>query len=52
MGADRAPDVAVLRAGAIYVVGERLKLDGAVGVGLTRDSPDVLITVGMTISLF
>ena len=52
VGADRAPDVAVLRAGAIYVVGERLKLDGAVGVGLTRDSPDVLITVGMTISLF
>ena len=52
VGADRAPDLAVLRAGAIYVVGDRLKLDGAVGVGLTRRSPDVLVTVGLTISLF
>jgi hypothetical protein len=52
VGADRAADVAVLRVGAIYAIGARLKLDGAVGVGLTRGSPDVLVTVGMTISLF
>lgn len=52
VGADRGRDLAVLRGGAIYVVGAGLQLDGAVGVGLTRDSPDVLITVGMTISLF
>lgn len=52
VGADRAADVAVLRAGAIYAVSDRLKFDGAVGVGLTRGSPDVLITIGMTISLF
>lgn len=52
VGADRAPDLTVLRVGAIYAIGARLKLDGAVGVGLTRGSPDVLITVGMTISLF
>lgn len=52
VGADRAPDVAVLRAGAIYAIGARLKLDGAVGVGLTRASPDVVTTLGVTISLF
>ena len=52
VGADRAADVAVLRVGAIYAVGARLKLDGAVGVGLTRGSPDVLTTLGITISLF
>lgn len=52
VGAVRAADVAVLRAGVIYVVGDRVKLDGAVGVGLTRESPDVLVTVGVTIFLF
>ena len=46
------PDTVVLRAGAVYAITDRIKLDGAVGVGVTRESPDVLITVGVTIALF
>ncbi len=38
----------VARAGAIYSLSERVKMDGAVGVGLTRNSPDVTATVGVT----
>ena len=45
-------DTYVLRAGSVYAVHERVKLDGAVGVGLTRESPDVIVTVGVTIALF
>jgi hypothetical protein len=39
---------AVLRAGAIYAITDRIRLDGAVGVGLTRNSPDVTATLGVT----
>ena len=52
LGHERAPDAVVLRAGAVYAITDRIKLDGAVGVGVTRQSPDVLITVGVTIALF
>lgn len=47
-----APDTIVLRAGSTWAVTDRIKLDGAVGAGLTRESPDVLITIGVTIILF
>lgn len=49
---DRTPDTIVLRAGTIYAITERVKLDGAVGIGATRDSPDVVVTFGVTIALF
>jgi hypothetical protein len=38
----------VLRAGAVYAITDRIRLDGAVGVGLTRNSPDVTATLGVT----
>ena len=47
-----APTVAVLRVGATYSLTPRIKLDSAVGVGVTRASPDVTVTVGTTIALF
>lgn len=52
LGHEHAPDTVVLRAGAVYAITDRIKLDGAVGVGVNRDSPEVLITVGVTIALF
>lgn len=45
-------DTAVIRAGATYAVHPRVRLDAAVGFGVTRDSPDVLVTFGATIYLF
>jgi hypothetical protein len=51
-GVHRTPDTIVLRAGSTWAVTDRIKLDGAVGAGLTRDSPDLLITVGVTVLLF
>jgi hypothetical protein len=47
-----APDVAVLRVGAVYPLSRRIKLDGALGWGVTRASPGVLLIVGVTIALF
>jgi hypothetical protein len=44
--------VAVLRVGATYSLTPRIKLDSAVGVGVTRASPDVLVTIGTTMTLF
>jgi hypothetical protein len=52
LGGHHAPDVAVLRVGATYTLSPRIRLDGAVGMGVTRASPDVLITIGTTITLF
>lgn len=37
------------RAGITYSVRDNVKLDAAVGHGLTRDSPRTLVTVGVTI---
>ena len=46
------PEAAVLRAGTTYAVHPRVKLDVGVGFGVTRQSPDVLVTFGVTIALF
>jgi hypothetical protein len=46
----RSDDRVVLRAGTVYALSERVRLDAAVGFGTTRASPDVLLTVGVTIS--
>jgi Putative MetA-pathway of phenol degradation len=48
----RADDRLVLRAGTIYAVGQRLKFDAAAGLGVTRNTPDFLLTVGLTLRLF
>lgn len=52
VGAHSAVRTVVLRVGSIYAITDRVKLDGAVGFGVTRESPDVVITVGVTIGLF
>jgi hypothetical protein len=52
IGVNQAPIVAVLRVGATYSLTSRITLDSAVGVGVTRASPDVTVTVGTTIALF
>jgi len=44
-------DRAIVRAGTVYVVHERVLFDAAVGCGLTRASPDVVVTIGVTITL-
>jgi len=46
-----ADDRVVLRVGMVRAVTERIKLDAAVGFGATRTSPDVLLTIGVTINL-
>ena len=48
----RGSATAVLRAGTTYAVHPRVKLDVGVGFGVTRQSPDVLITFGVTLALF
>ncbi|MGH7325134.1 MAG: transporter [Candidatus Rokuibacteriota bacterium] len=52
LGMARAPNTAVFRTGTVYAVSDRIRLDGAVGVGLTRESPDALVTVGVTFGLY
>jgi hypothetical protein len=47
----RADDRVIVRAGTVYAVGERVKLDAAAGFGATRASPDVLLTIGLTVTL-
>jgi hypothetical protein len=47
----RVADRVVLRAGAAYGFTERVRLDAAVGLGVTRASPDLLLTVGVTLAL-
>jgi Putative MetA-pathway of phenol degradation len=47
----RADDRVVVRIGTVYAVGERVKLDAAAGFGATRASPDVLLTIGLTVTL-
>ncbi len=46
------PDTALLRGGATYQVSERVRFDGGLAVGLTRESSDVIVTVGVTIGFF
>lgn len=52
VGTESEPDTVVLRVGSVYAISGRVDLDGAVGVGVTRESPDVSVTVGVTIKLF
>jgi hypothetical protein len=52
LGASRAEDTVVFRVGSVYAITERLKLDGALGFGLTSESPDLLATFGVTLGLF
>ena len=50
VGESRAAETVVLRAGSVYALTDMIKLDGAVGFGLTTQSPDVVVTVGVTIA--
>ena len=52
LGVNQAPDVAILRGGMTYTLTPRIRLDGAVAGGVTRESPDLLVTIGTTITLF
>ena len=47
----RAADRVVLRAGTVYALGARVRLDAAAAFGVTRASPDVVLTFGITIVL-
>jgi hypothetical protein len=46
---DGGTDTAVVRAGAVWTLTERLRLDGAVGTGFTRDSPALVLTLGISV---
>jgi len=45
-------DIVVLRAGTVLSITEGIEVYTAVGFGLTRDSPDVTVTLGVKIALF
>jgi Putative MetA-pathway of phenol degradation len=49
IGAKEADTIAVARAGARFDASERVAIDGAVGAGLTPSSPDIVITLGVTL---
>jgi Putative MetA-pathway of phenol degradation len=49
LGARTAPDVAIARAGIVYAITPSMRFDMAVGTGLTRASPGVVATAGITI---
>lgn len=49
IGATAAPTTAVVRAGARLNLSDVITIDGAAGVGLTRSSPDLVTTVGLTL---
>jgi outer membrane putative beta-barrel porin/alpha-amylase len=49
IGATSAPTTAVIRAGARFDLSDVITIDGAAGVGLTRSSPDLVTTVGLTL---
>jgi len=48
----RNADTAVMRVGTSWEATPALKLSVAAAAGLTPRSPDVIVTVGMTIGLF
>jgi hypothetical protein len=48
----RTGDTSVLRTGATWTIHRLVRLDGAVGFGLTRLSPDVIATFGVTLGPF
>jgi hypothetical protein len=35
----------------VYAAASRVRVDAAVGLGATRAAPDVLLTIGVTITL-
>jgi Putative MetA-pathway of phenol degradation len=49
IGATAAPSTALVRAGARFDASDRITVDGAVGMGLTRSTPDVVATFGLTL---
>jgi hypothetical protein len=49
IGATRAPTTAVIRAGARFHLNEYIAVDAAAGAGLTRSSPDLVTTLGLTL---
>ena len=46
----RGDDRLIVRAGGAYVLTERVRLDAAAAIGVTRTSPDVLLTIGITVT--
>ena len=52
LGTHDRGDVVVLRAGTMLAITEGIEVYTAVGFGLTRDSPDVTVRLGVTIALF
>lgn len=52
LAARKGVDTVMLRAGTVYAMTDRIRLDGAVGFGVTRESPTVHVTIGVTIALF
>lgn len=52
LGTHDRGDVVVLRAGTVLAITEGIEVYTAVGFGLTRDSPDVTVRLGVTIALF
>ena len=47
----RMDDRLLVRVGTVYAVNERVRFDAAAGFGVTHASPDVLLTVGITVLL-
>lgn len=45
----QAADQAVARVGMVHALSERVRLDAAVGLGLTRESPDLSVRLGVTL---
>src|SRR3990170_1061430 len=52
LSAQQRGDVLVLRAGTVLAITEGIEVYTAVGFGLTRDSPDVTVRLGVEIALF
>lgn len=47
----REPHV-MIRTGAVFLARGRAVIDGAIAAGLTRDTPDVVVTIGITIGFY
>ena len=52
LGTHDGADVVVLRAGTVLAITEGIEVYTGVGFGLTSDSPDVTVRLGVTIALF
>ncbi len=49
-GVDQAGRSALARGGVVYAVTESLRLDAAVGAGLTSEAPDLSLRLGLTLA--